>query len=420
MIDHYGLLGVSRDATAAVVNAAYNGGLADLRAAMARGEAPDASRLDELRAAWKVLGDPAARAAYDATLDPPLPPLPPAAPRSTHRSPPPRALDFEFTGAGGEYFRIWIVNLALSIVTLGIYSAWAKVRREQYFHRNLRLDGTAFDYHGRPMAILKGRVIAFVLLMLVGVAEKQGSTVYGLTLLGLAPAVPWLVVRALRFRAHNTSYRGLRFGFDGGYRAAAIAFLGFGLLAMISFGLLFPLFLQRQKKLVLDHLRFGGTPFACGVGAGRFFRIFLAPIVGVVALIAVSAAIAAADVALSKVLVPSIVFFGLLAVVALTLPYIRVRTTNAVWNAVTLGEARFESTMTIRGYLGISVVNMLLLVVTLGLFWPWAQVRMARYRAKCMHFETTTSLDEFVAGEATRAPAVGDEAAEMFDFDIAL
>ncbi len=32
---------------------------------------------------------------------------------------------FRFTGNGGEYFRIWIVNLMLTIVTLGIYSAWA-------------------------------------------------------------------------------------------------------------------------------------------------------------------------------------------------------------------------------------------------------------------------------------------------------
>src|SRR6059058_745587 len=35
----------------------------------------------------------------------------------------------EFTADPKEYFRIWIVNLALTIVTLGIYSAWAKVRK---------------------------------------------------------------------------------------------------------------------------------------------------------------------------------------------------------------------------------------------------------------------------------------------------
>jgi len=36
---------------------------------------------------------------------------------------------FVFHGTGREYFKIWIVNLVLTIATLGIYAAWAKVRR---------------------------------------------------------------------------------------------------------------------------------------------------------------------------------------------------------------------------------------------------------------------------------------------------
>src|SRR5688572_25368406 len=51
----------------------------------------------------------------------------------------------QFTGTGREYFQIWIVNLLLTIVTLGIYSAWAKVRRLQYFYRHTRLAGAGFD-----------------------------------------------------------------------------------------------------------------------------------------------------------------------------------------------------------------------------------------------------------------------------------
>ena len=70
-----------------------------------------------------------------------------------------------FTGNGGEYFRIWIVNLALTILTLGIYSAWAKVRRLQYFYRNTAIAGASFDYHGDPKVILKGRVIGVLLLV---------------------------------------------------------------------------------------------------------------------------------------------------------------------------------------------------------------------------------------------------------------
>lgn len=68
---------------------------------------------------------------------------------------------FSFTGSGSEYFRIWIVNLLLTIVTFGIYSAWAKVRRTQYFYNNTHVAGSSFDYHGKPLSILKGRAIAF-------------------------------------------------------------------------------------------------------------------------------------------------------------------------------------------------------------------------------------------------------------------
>jgi uncharacterized membrane protein YjgN (DUF898 family) len=75
-----------------------------------------------------------------------------------------RLLAFQFTGSGREYFRIWVINLLLSLATLGIYSAWAKVRRLQYFDRNTTLAGAAFDFHGEAKAILRGRVLAVVLL----------------------------------------------------------------------------------------------------------------------------------------------------------------------------------------------------------------------------------------------------------------
>src|SRR5256885_13880958 len=68
------------------------------------------------------------------------------------------------TGRGGEYFRIWVVNLLLAVITAGLYSAWTKVRKAKYFAQNTRLDGHVFGYHGNPKAILRGRNIALVLL----------------------------------------------------------------------------------------------------------------------------------------------------------------------------------------------------------------------------------------------------------------
>ena len=75
-------------------------------------------------------------------------------------------------GRGGEYFGIWAINLLLSIATLGIYSAWAKVRRLRYFYGNTVVDGHALDYHANPIAILKGRLVAAAIIGGFYLAER--------------------------------------------------------------------------------------------------------------------------------------------------------------------------------------------------------------------------------------------------------
>ena len=67
---------------------------------------------------------------------------------------------FRFTGDASEYFGIWIVNLFLSIVTLGIYSPWAKVRKKRYFYGHTWVADSNFEYHGNPIAILEGSFTA--------------------------------------------------------------------------------------------------------------------------------------------------------------------------------------------------------------------------------------------------------------------
>ena len=71
-----------------------------------------------------------------------------------------------FTGKSGEYFKLWFVNMFLSIITLGIYSAWAKVRDTQYLYGHTQVDGQSFRFLASPMQILKGRIIAVIVFVL--------------------------------------------------------------------------------------------------------------------------------------------------------------------------------------------------------------------------------------------------------------
>lgn len=340
----------------------------------------------------------------------------------------PRA-EFEFTGSGGEYFRIWIVNLALTIVTLGVYSAWAKVRRLQYFYRNTRVADASFDYHGRPVAILKGRIVALVLLFLYNLALEFQSLLALVVAIPVVLILPWLLRQSLRFRLHYSSWRGLRFGFRGNVAGAYGVFMLWPLLSALSLALFAPLWHQRLKRYQHGNSFFGGTPFAFSATPGRFYRIYAVALAAMLTLLVLLVALAVgavmrgsamddarAGVMAGLFLVPVLVL-GLMLAVG---PYLVACIQNLVWNSTTLGPHRFECRLRARTLAWIGLTNLLLIVITLGLYMPYAAVRLARYRVSCMTLLPGSALDEFVASEKAGAAALGEELSELLDIDIAL
>ena len=128
---------------------------------------------------------------------------------------PSQPLGLTFSASGSEYFRIWVVNLLLIVVTLGFYMPFAKARRLQYFYSNTVLGGQAFSFHGDPWRMLRGYVLMLVLFggyALSGHFSPWAALFFFLLLAALWPAL-WR--SSMRFRLHNTSWRGLRFGFAG-------------------------------------------------------------------------------------------------------------------------------------------------------------------------------------------------------------
>ncbi len=319
---------------------------------------------------------------------------------------------FEFTGNGWEYFRIWIVNLLLTILTLGIYSAWAKVRRLQYFYRNTRLADASFDYHGTPVSILKGRLIAFGLLMIYTVAGNLNPLLGMLIALLIAAVMPWLIVRSLRFKLHNSSYRGLRFAFAGSDAAAYTVFLLFPVLTALSLYLLAPFTHQQIKQYQHRNSRFGDTFFNFEASVGSFYGIYLR-LLGMLLGLAILAGI------LSVLGLPLLLILFPIAFLFIA-GYFAVRLPNLIWNSTGLGEHTFYSRLEVRPYVWISFTNLLGIVFTLGLYVPFATVRMLRYKLENMGLTAQGDLAEFVAGQAQTVSATGEETAEMFDVDISL
>ena len=191
------------------------------------------------------------------------------------RSEPP--VEFEFRGTASEWFGIWIVNLGLSIVTLGIYSAWAKVRAKKYFYQNTWVAGRNFDYHATGLQILIGRIIVIVGIVVFSVA----SAIPALAIVGavlLLVALPWLLVRSLRFNAVMSSWSNVRFGFQGSTGRAFLVFLLYPFLSAFTLYLAWPFADRARRRFATGGHRLGEAPFSFDAPIGRFYTAFFAAV----------------------------------------------------------------------------------------------------------------------------------------------
>lgn len=120
-----------------------------------------------------------------------------------------------FAGSGFEYFKVWIVNILLMIVTLGLYYPWAKVRNRRYFYANSTLEGQNFEYHATGKQLFIGYLISSV-LFIIYVVLQEVSPVSGLVVIVLFfTAFPWIIWRSMKFNMRVTSFSNVRFSFDG-------------------------------------------------------------------------------------------------------------------------------------------------------------------------------------------------------------
>ena len=331
----------------------------------------------------------------------------------------PTVRTLHFTGSGSEFFRIWITNLLLTICTLGLYSAWAKVRTINYFYGNTILDGSSFSFVANPIAILKGRIIAFAVFGAYTFFQTVEPVVSLFIMLAVFPLIPLLVVRSMRFRMQNTEYRGLKFNFTGSVGHAYSLFFGGVILTYISMGILFPWWDCQKKQYLLGNLRYGNKRFESFPRAGVFYKCAgICILMGIgmtflLILISVAGGLLAGDFGF----VAGILFLYLS--MGILWAYWHVSTTNHVMESTCLPGVFFRSRMSTHDFVALWVVNIILLVLTFGLAVPWVMVRNARYRVN----STTVlaeDLDSFVQGQIESTSAMGEELGETIDLDIGL
>ncbi|CAN7231183.1 YjgN family protein [Acidovorax sp. LjRoot129] len=392
----------------------------------------------------------------------------------------------EFTGSGGEYFRVWIVNVLLSIITLGIYTPWARRRTAQYFYSHTLVAGSPLEFTAQQRKMVMGFVLLTLLTIAYNIAANTGQdAAVGVFLLTGALLSPLIWGRAMRFRLGATRWRGLRLQFTASWKEVYIASWPMFALALVWFGVFFGMqALSPELAQALDAMededvkqalpRF--TPAMGGllglglvltvlcfirleynyksllvlkaqVGAERgrwkpvymdFVKVWLATVlvfvlcvVGISALVGV---VAGSSIALFAsrsermglwLIVAIIVGFvvGIFMLFLASAParaYREARMFQLQWNNTGVSHvARFKCHLRTGRYVGLRIKNMLLTLLTFGLYRPFARVSEYRMKLESVTLHVKGGVDQ-VAGAMVRQQqgGLGDALADAAGLDL--
>lgn len=386
-------------------------------------------------------------------------------PPPAHDAPVLQAFPVQFHGVARDFFGVWFVNILLTIITLGIWSAWATVRTNRWFYGNTVIKSHAFEYHATPLQILKGRLIAVALIAVIAAINFFAPMLELFILVALAFAMPWAINAGLRFGACMTSWSNVRFDFHGSYWRAFGVFLfmpiavmltlgllilapmltlrpiaampTLGLLmpiaAMLTLGLLIPVNSKLLGRYLAGGYRYGGASFACAPPLSALYRALgrtAVLVIGIAApgllatyLMCVSAGIPfdihflllAFVLGKGQIVLPSIV--SVYAAMFAGGIYYGACVRNEIYNQTTIqGGHRLQSRLSPLRYTWIMASGFFVTAITLTLAYPWARVRQYRYLAQSVTLLAAPGLDEFVSQQQRAPSSFGGEFSELEGF----
>ncbi|QOV69337.1 YjgN family protein [Citrobacter sp. BDA59-3] len=355
---------------------------------------------------------------------------------------------FIFHGKGVDYFLISLVNVLLSVITLGIYIPWAMVRSRRYVYENMELNGARFGYHAKGGALfLSWLLMSIFLFILIIVAELLHPLMGSLVIFLLMLVMPFFMVKSLQYNALMTTLNNVRFAFHCSMKNAWWIIMGLPtllliLLCVVIYGLGNMMFSGYDfdgllvKVIILALIGIVGMSATNGyvyakwlslIGKGGQFGVhefdirvsttycikaclfslcILVPFLGLMFYLLSTSYSSMAmlrgingsgDDVLSgfpgQILLCYMLYLG---AILLSSAYIWQAFRNHFVNGLTLADGciRFASTLTFYGV----VVQLVMLVfvsgITLGLAYPWMKIRFIRYQA--LHTHVEGDLDDVV------------------------
>lgn len=348
-----------------------------------------------------------------------------------------------FSGTGLQLFGIQILNMFLTMLTLGLWTPWARVRKRRFFYSNTRILDEGLDYLATGFDIFKGWVIVtliFAIYYVIPILLPVPFLEYLLVLV-LLFVYPWALNRSFRFNARNIAWRDVRFDFNGSYLGSLWYFFILPLIGLLSVGLLMPLASKAMRDYVARCYSFGTANFSsdssvlsyygAGIKTLILSGILMVPLVAAVYLVIYDLAMQYVAGGLTAPSVEQImeepaigaifimVPVGLYFLFTITVSYYQALTRNIMVNTLRLqGGIRFRSTLSGFVLAWIMLTNLILIVISLGLLLPWTQVRRYRYLTERTEIRPIGDLNGFLDRQVKAGSSIGDAVGEAGGLEI--
>jgi uncharacterized membrane protein YjgN (DUF898 family) len=198
-------------------------------------------------------------------------------------TPPPPVLRVTYQGTGGGFLVLILKNLALTLVTLGIYFPWARAARRKYLWQNVDVGGHRLRYHATGRELLIGYLkvagaiaVAFGLPWAVTtVSPVAGIVLQIVLLLAFAAMIPVAIFGARRYLLSRTSWRGVHFGLDGSASAFWSEYVTGYLLVPLTLGFRYPAWRNQVHSYLTCNMRYGSERFHYDGSDGEAFKVMV-------------------------------------------------------------------------------------------------------------------------------------------------
>lgn len=308
---------------------------------------------------------------------------------------PERVYPLSFNGSGSAFFGISIVNLILKIITLGLYYPWAKAKEMQFLFSATSFDNSRFEFHGTGKEMFKGFIKALLFLAVIilgfGVAIYLQMPILGFSwyIGGFLIILPLAIHGSYKYRMSRTSWRGIRFGYRGDRKEFILLFYKELFFTIISLGIYGAWMAMNLRTYVLSNIRFGSAEFNYKGKGGEYFVLNLKGYF------------------LSILTLGIYMFWWQKSLFQYYIDHLTLQHKD--------DKIRFKSTATGGDFFGLVLVNLLMLIFTLGIAYPWILTRTLKFVFSKIEVVGNIDTEQLVQTEKEYTDATGEDMSDLLD-----